>query len=258
VLGGISLLGFAKTRPGAGFSFWGYWRSREPNRLRMVCLSVPVSAGTHLPKGESSMFGKLAADALGLSDIGSVIKPEDYNKVDSDDYVMHEDEEKIYFLIKSKSDEYCFTNRALIHLDGTSAVSKKRMLKRYSYASYPISHVYLETAGTVDMDVEIKFHMGGEDYSIDVHKKHIEEIKDLYKALYKIAEITRENEVALDNAKSSLAHATQALGRNSGSGVNPVEAFKEITQAANGWLVSAHQKYIQKDFGPVFEKYIHN
>jgi Bacterial PH domain/YvbH-like oligomerisation region len=204
------------------------------------------------------MFGKLAADALGLSDIGSVIKPEDYNKVDSDDYVMHEDAEKIYFLIKSKSDEYCFTNRALIHLDGTSAVSKKRMLRRFSYARYPISEVYLETAGTVDMDIEIKFVMGGEAYSIDVHKKHIEEIKDLYKALYKISELTVENAMALENARTSLDHATAAMGRTSAEGFNPVEGFKEITQAANGWLASAQLKYIQKDFGATFEKYIHN
>lgn len=48
---------------------------------------------------------------LSLSDVGSVIKPKDYDKVDADDYVMHEDGEKTYFLIKSKSDEYCFTNK---------------------------------------------------------------------------------------------------------------------------------------------------
>ena len=67
------------------------------------------------------MFGKMAADALGLSDIGSVIAPADFNKVDSDDYVMHEEGERIYFLIKSKSDEYCFTNLALIHLSPVKA-----------------------------------------------------------------------------------------------------------------------------------------
>ena len=85
------------------------------------------------------MFKKFAADALGLSDIGSVISPADYDKVDADDYVMHEDNEKIYFLIKSKSDEYCFTNKALIHLDGTSAISKKRSLRRYSYREHNFS-----------------------------------------------------------------------------------------------------------------------
>src|SRR6185312_6563743 len=110
------------------------------------------------------MFGKVASDILGLSDVGSVIKPENYDKVDSDDYVMHEDNEKIYFLIKSKSDEYCFTNKALIHLDGTSAISKKRTLHRYNYHTHKITHVLLETAGTIDLDVEIKFNIDGREF----------------------------------------------------------------------------------------------
>ncbi len=97
------------------------------------------------------MFKKVASDVLGLSDIGSVIKPVDYDKVDADDYVMHEENEKIFFLIKSKTDEYCFTNKAVVHLDGTSAVSKKRSLRRYSYAEHSIANVVLETAGTVDL-----------------------------------------------------------------------------------------------------------
>ena len=82
------------------------------------------------------MFKKLAADALGLSDIGKIIAPSDYDKTDADDYVMHEDNEKIYFLIKTKADEYCFTNLAIIHVDGDSAISSKRTLKRYPYAQY--------------------------------------------------------------------------------------------------------------------------
>ncbi|WP_245947179.1 hypothetical protein [Bacillus taeanensis] len=35
-------------------------------------------------------------------------------------------------------------------------------------------------------------------YSIDVHKKHLEELKDLYKALVKIAEISREHDIMID------------------------------------------------------------
>ncbi len=129
------------------------------------------------------MFKKLAADALGLSDIGKVIDRQDFDKVDTDDYVMHEDGEKIYFIIKSKKDEYCFTNLALIHLDGESAISSKRVLRRYSYATHEISNVFLETAGTVDLDVEIKFQIGGVSFSIDVDKRQLEQVKDLYKAL---------------------------------------------------------------------------
>ena len=83
---------------------------------------------------------KNGADVLGLSDVGSVITPKDYDKVDADDYVMHEDGEKIYFLIKSKSDEYCFTNKGLIHLDGTSATSKN-----VHYAAFVIVNIKLKT-----------------------------------------------------------------------------------------------------------------
>ncbi|MED4582879.1 PH domain-containing protein [Brevibacillus choshinensis] len=204
------------------------------------------------------MFGKLAADVLGLSDVGVVVKPADYDKVDSDDYVMHEDNEKIYFLIKSKSDEYCFTNLALIHLDGTSATSKKRTLRRFSYHTHNISDVSLETAGTVDLDVEIKFTMGAEIYSIDVNKKHLEELKDLYKALIKISSLTHENEVALQHAKESLHVAQSTVSRVANLQADIAGQFQTLNQYAFDWLKDTHEKYVVKDFGKVFEKYIHN
>lgn len=71
------------------------------------------------------MFKKMAADALGLSDIGVVVPREDFDKTDSDDFIFNEKSEKIYFLIKTKADEYCFTNLGLIHVDGANAMSKK-------------------------------------------------------------------------------------------------------------------------------------
>jgi len=82
------------------------------------------------------MFKNLASDALGLSDIGKIIPPSQFNQTDIDDYIFHEDNERIYFVIKSKMDEYCFTNVAFIHLDGQSATSKKRLLKRYLYRNF--------------------------------------------------------------------------------------------------------------------------
>jgi hypothetical protein len=204
------------------------------------------------------MFKKVAADVLGLSDIGSVIKPVDYDKVDADDYVMHEDDEKIYFLIKSKSDEYCFTNKAIIHLDGTSAMSKKRTLRRYSYAEHNIAGVVLETAGTVDLDIEIKFVIGEVPFSIDVHKKYIEELKDLYKALIKISEVCRENATSLDYAVQSLSLASNTLNRSVTQEDRTVENFKAINEAAFNWLMESRKQYKVKDFGFVFEKYINN
>ncbi|OXS62144.1 MULTISPECIES: PH domain-containing protein [Rossellomorea] len=204
------------------------------------------------------MFGKVASDVLGLSDIGTVIKPQDYDKADSDDYIMHEDGEKIYFLIKSKSDEYCFTNKALIHLDGTSAASKKRVLRRLDYYKYNLSNVLLETAGTVDLDVEIKFKIGSEIYSIDVHKKHLTEVKDLYKSLIKIGEITNDNSIYSGFANESLQLASSTLGQVKTDEVNVVEQFKEVNQYAFNWLSDKKKELTLKDFGFVFEKFIQN
>lgn len=195
---------------------------------------------------------------LGLSDIGTVITPADYDKTDADDYIMHEESEKIYFLIKSKTDEYCFTNTALVHVDGTSAVSKKRTLRRYNYDTHHISNVLLETAGTIDLDVEIKFTMGKESYSIDVHKKHIEEIKDLYKALLKIAEITHDNHITTQYAHKSLEMASSTLNNVRNAELNVAAQFKEINQFAFDWLVDTKERYNVKDFGHVFEKFINN
>lgn len=203
------------------------------------------------------MFKKLASDALGLSDIGSVIKPQDYDKVESDDYVMHEEGEKIFFLIKSKTDEYCFTNKALIHVDGTSAMSKKRTLRRLDYFSYYIGDVALETAGTIDLDVEIKFTMGQHSYSIDVNKKHMEEIKDLYKALIRIGATQHENAKLLQYAQDSLKTAANTVNR-SASSTTLEEQFKAVNQYAFAWLKQAHETYLLKDFGAVFEKFIKN
>jgi len=203
------------------------------------------------------MLKRLVSDALGLSDIGSVISPADYDKVDADDYVMHEDGEKIIFLIKSKTDEYCFTNLALIHVDGTSAVSKKRTLRRFDYNKHPIQNVALETAGTVDMDIEIKFSMGELSYSIDVNKKYIEELKDLYKALIKIGALQYENAERFQQAQQSLVTAANAVNRST-SAVSLEEQFKAVNQYAFDWMQQARESYVRKDFVAVFEKFIKN
>ncbi|GAB3049391.1 PH domain-containing protein [Virgibacillus ainsalahensis] len=204
------------------------------------------------------MFKKIASDALGLSDIGRIIGPEDYDKTDADDYVRHEDDEKIYFLIKTKADEYCFTNLALIHVDGEKATSSKQTLKRYTYSQYKISNVLLETAGRIDMDIEIKFTLGNELFNIDVHKNEIEKLKDLYKALLYISEKTHENETLLNMAGQSLDKAVTVMQNSRTSETQLAEQYKEITEFGFSWLKSTREEYHVKDFGDVFEKYINN
>ena len=202
------------------------------------------------------MLKKMASDALGLSDVGTIIAPADFNKADADDYVMHEDQEKIYFLIKTKADEYCFTNLALIHVDGENAISSKRLLKRYPYTQYPVSNVMLETAGKLDLDIEIKFTIGNINFSIDVKKSQIEQLKDLYKALIRIAEMTHENAIQMGYAREGLERAVQTLQHSKSEEASLTDTYKGITEFTFEWLTSSYDKYHEKDFGAVFEKYI--
>lgn len=202
------------------------------------------------------VFGRIASEALGLSDIGKIIDPKDYDKVEADDYVFHEDEEKIFFLIKSKADEYCFTNRALIHVDGKSAISKKRMLRRYEYFLYPVKNVFLETAGTVDLDVEIKFTMGDVSFSIDVDKRQVERLKDLYKALFQISIMMYENKIGLDYANQGIQFAASTIGGRRSDSNDVVQNFKDITEYSFEWLVTNRNRFVVEDFSDVFNKYL--
>jgi hypothetical protein len=200
------------------------------------------------------MFKKLAAEALGLSDIGVVIGPADYDKVDADDYLFHEDKEKIFFLIKSKKDEYCFTNLAMVHVDGESAVSSKRSIRRYPWISHQVQDVAIETAGTIDLDVELKFTIGDVRLSIDVRKSFIEQLKDIYKALTSIG----QQQARDAQARQHALHASNAIGGMYKLTAGDPEAvsrqYAVLVDAINAAVLERHTT---RDFGAVFEKYIH-
>ena len=202
------------------------------------------------------MFKRLAAEALGISDIGVIVAPADYDKVDADDYLFSEDGEQIFFLIKSKKDEYCFTNLALIHVDGDSAVSSKRSIKRYEYASSRIADVRIETAGTLDMDVELKFKAGETAFDIDIKKSHIEQIKDIYKTLISIGKQQHRDMVGRDNALRAL-DATAAMHKLNAvpAGGSVAGQFGDLLAAVNTAMLETHTKC---DFSETFGKYIHS
>jgi Bacterial PH domain len=200
------------------------------------------------------VFKKLAAEALGISDVGVIIAPADYNKVDADDYLFQEDGEKIFFLIKSKKDEYCFTNFGLTHVDGESAVSSKRTIKRYEYGAHRFSQVTIETAGTIDMDVELKFHVDDVHFSIDVRKSYLESLKDIYKALTMIARWQQRHEQARANALRTL-EAISAMYK-----INAAGAEDSIVKQYNALLDNLNRTVLDRfggrDYSAVFEKYI--
>ena len=200
------------------------------------------------------MFKKLAAEALGISDVGIIVSPDNYNKVDADDYLFHEDGEKIFFLIKSKKDEYCFTNLGLTHVDGESAVSAKRTIKRYEYVAHRFSRVTIETAGTIDLDVELKFYVDELHFSIDVRKSFLEPLKDIYKALTMIARLQGRNEQERANAMRTLdAVATMYKLNAAGADDAIVKQYNALLDNLNATVLD---RFAGRDYSAVFEKYI--
>lgn len=205
------------------------------------------------------MFKNMASDLMGTSDIGKIIEPKDYNQTDIDDYIFHEDNERIFFLIKAKTDEYCFTNTTFIHLDGTSAMSKKRTLHRYPYKHYPISHVLLETAGTVDRDVEIKFNLGGTHFSIDIEKTQIEKVRDLYKALFSIGEATKE----IERQMNTLTLTQQAVNSMFSLREMPEQILLNLPDIITQTTLQVSTSFTERrkqienyDFSAIFERYL--
>lgn len=206
------------------------------------------------------MFKNIAADVFGLSDLGKIIDPKDYDKTDVDDYIFQEDQEKIYVVIKSKTDEYCFTNIAFIHLNGNLAISKKRMLNRYLYKHYPISHVRFETAGTVDLDVEIKFKCGEQDMSIDVDKNQIEQLKSIYKALFSIAEKCKEIQKymhTLDTTQEAICRMFLLRELPEQVILSLPDLINQSTQQVEAHYNQRRQEIQNYNFSSIFARYLH-
>ena len=207
------------------------------------------------------MFKNLAAEMMGMGDIGTIVEPQDFNKTDVDDYIFHEDNEKIFFVIKSAADEYCFTNVAFIHLDGKSAMSKKRTLNRYLYKHHSIKNVLLETAGGVDLDAEIKFQLGDQHFSIDIDKKQIEKIRDLYKALFTIGETLKE----INRKRNILLQSNESIQKMFNLRELNEQAILNlpaiINQTAHQVEDYTRQRLIEIenfDFSEIFERYLKN
>lgn len=208
------------------------------------------------------MFKGAAAELLGRADICDVLRPAEFAEAASTSYLLTEDGETPLFVLRSKQDEYAFTDRALVHLDGTSALSKKRLVCRYPLATCEFRNVRLETAGTVDLDAEIKFVLGGREFSIDVAKKEIAALTALYKALTAVAEIQARGNAHMELAKLALERSASSLARGAGAGaagapaLEPGAALINATDAAFNWLTHQYHTNNPTSFGPVFARYL--
>jgi hypothetical protein len=117
-----------------------------------------------------------------------------------------------------------------------------------------ITDVGIETAGTLDMDVELKFVIGGTTFSIDVRKNFIEQLKDIYKALISIGRRQRADEVCRNNALRVL-DATASMYKISAAtaGEAITGQYTDLLKTVNSAMLVS---YTKRDFSDVFAKYI--
>jgi hypothetical protein len=151
------------------------------------------------------MFGKLASDLSGSSDVCTCVSRDGYDKVDSLSYLQPH--EVPFIVLKSGKEEHIFTDHAYVFSKGESATSTRRLISRYSYFEHRFTGVMFETAGMgmSDRDVELKFTIGGHFVSIDIWKKEIQTAIVYYKALCAIASVQAKNATMVSLAKDAIS-----------------------------------------------------
>jgi len=104
----------------------------------------------------------------------------------------------------------------------------------------------------------LKFNIGNEEFSIDVDRNQLEQLKDIYKALIKISHIVEENSILLEKSQQTLNLAAQACGSQRIEQGDLEKVFVNINEYSFNWISQSRQTYIQKDFSDVFKNYINN
>jgi len=207
-----------------------------------------------------SALAGAASAAAGTADVCELLRPPQFAAAQSASFVDAEAGERTFAVLRCKTDEYCFTDRALLHLDGSSPLSKKRLVTRYALKEHRLANVQIETAGTVDWDAELKFELAGKRWSIDVAKKELPSLTALWRALVHVAEAQAANERALDMAGKAFGAAAQTRTLSpaaaAGGPLAPGALFQDVAEGAFAWLASKTELYRPASYGAILERFV--
>lgn len=196
----------------------------------------------------------MMAALKGTTNLCKVLTPPDFYTSIASRFLL--EDERPLFILQSVADDYCFTNLALVHLDGFGPVGKKRSARRSPWRDYILSNVVLDTAGVADIDIEVKFYLrardgsGAREYSIDVKKDQVGLATCLYKALVSIAEAQAEGVRA--EARLRLALSTIAATGSVAASSDPLALFRAIATD----LHSAEEAHAPRDVSSFFARYV--
>ena len=165
-------------------------------------------------------------------------------------------DEKPMILLKSMKDEFLFTTRGLIFSDGDTAASPKRKVTRTNWNEARVTNVQLETAGIVDLDIEISFFFQKQ-WKIELVKAEVENAKLVFRCLDAIANRQINDERLL--AMEQLAFKMNGnINCHLMPGSDPVAFSDAITSASSKWAVRMVETYhpysYEKEMNSILER----
>lgn len=202
-------------------------------------------------------FGKdVVADSTNLSDLCIVVPKTKFPEALCSDLVL--EGEVIYVLLKSKTEEFCFTQTGLIHAKKNAAVERKTVIKRYNYVNCLLSGIELVTAARIDLSVELQFSINKEPKVISVDRRYLDMLKGIYKVLIEI-EISQGKAIDdFKNTRSAMEYSCQAVGRIMNASPGEVlSLYKKIYEFNDDTLYDKYERCLGYDYSELFERYIY-
>ena len=101
------------------------------------------------------------------------------------------------------------------------------------------------------MDVELKFFVDEIQFSIDVRKKFLESLKDIYKALSEISRLQQRNEEARANAGRTLDAISSMYRMNTAGSEDAI--VKQYNALLDNFNDTVLDRFGGRDYSAVFE-----
>ncbi|CAH0476930.1 unnamed protein product [Peronospora belbahrii] len=182
----------------------------------------------------ASLVKGFASDITGSSDVCKIVT--DFAKCRASEYLLPS--ETIAFSMISVKNEFTFTNMALITVQGENATTTRKLIERYEYKDNAVDHVKFESAGHVDRDCEIKFHIGSKSLSIDIAKGDQTAAQGIYKVLELLSRAQAANERLWEISTLGIKHTSEALYLTEKSG----QTLTKQSDEATAWLYEAYKR----------------
>lgn len=195
-------------------------------------------------KSEPSFGSNLAKKAMGTGDI---LEFKSVDSIGNNVKAFLHTEETVYFYLESVYEHIVVTNRGIISSLREGVASSKSTISRIDFKTTKIDNLYIETAGTIDRDAELKYSINGEKVSLDIHKSQLDNLFKLYHALANVCYIQNSNQLLEDNLKLSLDLAKDSISSHGTNGV--ASDYQTICEYAEGRL----NGFIKTDYSEAFE-----